>query len=505
MDLFRESDQAALKGALIACLKGKWREDETINAVAYRLDESELPLTFSLKHVTVDGDPAVRIVIRTERAAESAPEELLEQAIAKDPSTGFYHRHYFLERMNEALGKQLQGGIQAVAYIRPDKFARVQNDVGLLGTEALLMRFAAVLRDLIHPGDLYGRFGGTMFTVLLHRGTMADAQAWAEHVRKSVEKQVFEVDTQSTTLSCTIGICEVRGGEQSTGELLSEAEQACRAGRDQGGNRVTLSSLTSETEKIRKTDGLWVARIRSALMQNRLRLVHQPVVSLHEEVQGVLDTRVRMIDEQGDVVLPRDFIPPAERSHLIKNIDRWVIGASFSFCSARSPSLVFIRLSRDSILDESLVEWLRARASNARLKPRQVCFQVSEDVLLLQLKQTKELVAKLAQMGFMFAVDHLGMGRDSVQMLAHVPMQFVKIDGSLMQGLAKDKDLQQRVGAIAAKARELKIRTIAERVEDANTMAVLWQLGVAFVQGNFTQTHGVVLGSAEPVDQKIAG
>ena len=158
---------------------------------------------------------------------------------------------------------------------------------------------------------------------------------------------------------------------------------------------MVLSEITSITERLRQTDTLWVARIRAALMQNRLRLVHQPVVGLHEEVQGVLDTRVRLIDEQGEPVLPSDFIPAAERAHMMKNIDRWVIGASFSFCVARQPNLVFVRLSRDSVLDESLLEWLKARAQSTRLKPSQVCFQISEELALQQLKQSKASAEQL--------------------------------------------------------------------------------------------------------------
>ncbi len=505
MDLFREADQATLKGALVACLKDKWQEDGVLPVVAYGKDESEVPLELRLKRVTVDGDPGVRVIVPGDRQPEQAPEDLLEQAVAKDPSTGFYQRHYFLERLTGRMATQQEGGIRALAYLRPDHFARVQSDVGLLGTEALLMRLAELLRELTQPGDLYGRFGGTMFTVLLERGTMTDVQAWANQLRKAVANQVFEVETQSTSMTCTIGLCEVRPSDQNPAELLAEAELACRKGRDQGGNRVVLSDSTSVTERLRQTDTLWIARIRAALMQNRLRLVHQPVVGLHEEVQGVLDTRVRLIDEQGEPVLPSDFIPAAERAHMMKNIDRWVIGASFSFCVARQPNLVFVRLSRDSVLDDSLLEWLRTRAQSTRLKPSQVCFQLSEELVLQQLKQSKALAEKLRENGFLFAVDHLGTGRDSTQLLGHLPMQFVKVDGSLMQGLHRDKDLQKKVGDIAARARELKIKTIAERVENANTMAVLWQLGIAFVQGNFTQTHGVVLGEAATPGQQAAG
>ena len=505
MDLFREADQATLKGALVACLRGRWQEDNTLPVVAFREDRAELPLELFLRSVTVEGEPAVRAVVLAERVPEQAPEVKLEQAVGRDPTTGLHLRHAFLDLMRQRLLTPQTGGIRAVAYIRPDNFSRVQADIGLLGTETLLARIAELMRELSHPADLCGRFGGTMFCVLLERGTMTDVQAWASQLRKAVSSQIFEVDTQSTSLTCTIGLCEARNPDQTPADLLSEAESACRKGREQGGNRIILSDATTITERLRHTDGLWVSRIRSALMQNRLRLVHQPVVGLHEEVQGVLDTRVRLIDEQGETILPADFIPPAERAHMMKNIDRWVIGASFSFCVARQPNLIFVRLSRDSVMDDSLMEWLQARAQSTKLKPSQVCFQISEDVVIQQLRRSKDLAEQLQKAGFLFAVDHLGTGRDSTQLLTHIPMQFVKVDGSLMQGLHRDKDLQKKVGDIASRARELKIKTIAERVENANTMAVLWQLGIAFVQGNFTQTHGVVLGEDAGVGQQATG
>ena len=118
MDLFREADQATLKGALVACLKDKWQDDGVLPVVAYRRDESELPLELRLKRVTVDGDPGVRVIVPSDRQPEQAPEDLLEQAVAKDPSTGFYQRHYFLDRLTGATG-QSAGGRRPCTCLHP--------------------------------------------------------------------------------------------------------------------------------------------------------------------------------------------------------------------------------------------------------------------------------------------------------------------------------------------------------------------------------------------------
>ncbi|MCC7490036.1 MAG: diguanylate cyclase, partial [Gammaproteobacteria bacterium] len=283
MDQFGDKDLPSLKGAMQACLKGKWT-DASLQVTGQRRDGGMLGLELRLEQVTVEGEAAVRVIVPAERPAAGPAEDLVEQALCKDPSTGFLLRHHFLEQVEERLRSPVAGGVRAMAYFRPDHFSRVHRDVGLLGTEALIMRLAEQLRELLQPSDVCGRFGGTIFAMLIERGTMNDVEAWAEQVRKAVAGRVFEVDRQSTSLTCTVGLTEIGSESASLAEILTVAEKACRSGRDAGGNRVELCDSTSATQKVRLSDATWVPRIRAALMQNRFRLVHQPIASLTEEV-----------------------------------------------------------------------------------------------------------------------------------------------------------------------------------------------------------------------------
>ena len=195
---------------------------------------------------------------------------------------------------------------------------------------------------------------------------------------------------------------------------------------------------------------------------------------------------------------------------MVKNIDRWVIGASFSFLRGQKTG-AGIRAPVEGLGDGqySLLDWLQARVQRSlRVKTgAQICFQVAEDVVAQHLKQAKHAgrFACAAPGAIRFAVDHVGTGRDSAQLIKHVPMDFVKIDGSLMQGLHRDQECQKQVAELATLARNQQIHTIAERVEDANTMAVLWQLGIAHIQGNYMQMHGVVLEDTQTVRGLSAG
>ncbi len=499
MDLCKDADRPKLKGALVACSRGKWT-DQFLKVAAERADGSELPMEMQLDLTTHDGEPAVRVTIASDSSAEKTPEHLIEHAVHRDPVTGFYHRQYFLEKAADQLKKPPAVGVRAIAYIRPDAFGKVHEDIGLLRSEMLLTQLAQLLREFMQHSDVYGRFGGTMFAAVLERGTMNDVEAWAEQLRKSVADQVFEFDDHSTALTCSIGLCEIASPEADIADLLFEADKACGLGRDRGGDCVELSKKTDEKQEIRQNDESWVPKIRSALMENRFQLVHQPIASLNEEIDGAYDTLVRMVDDKNELIPAGQFMSSAERAGLSKMIDRWVINASFDFCSSEKPSMLFVRLSRDSVIDETLSAWLKQQLKESGISAGRVCFEVSEEVVRQHLKYTKSLAKELQRMGFHFAIDHFGTKDDSRQMLSRVPMHFVKIDGSLMQGLHRDTALQKKVQEITAAARKYKIKTIAERVQDANTMAVLWQLDVGFIQGNYVQMHDVILEEAtDPV------
>jgi multidomain signaling protein FimX len=236
---------------------------------------------------------------------------------------------------------------------------------------------------------------------------------------------------------------------------------------------------------VQSYDKIWVKHIKAALMENRFRLVQQPVASLQGDDPVMFDVLVRMVDTQGKEVLPAEFMAAAERNDLLKNIDRWVVGASLSFAAQRRPGCLFVRLSKDTVKDGSFLDWLENHVRSSRAEPQRLCFQVTEELAASYVTQVKVLAGALRQKGFRFALDGFGSGRDSQGLLDSVPLDFVKIDGALVQGLTGDPQLQQRVRTLVDSATKRLIQTIGERVEDANTMAVLWQVGVQYIQGYF--------------------
>jgi EAL domain-containing protein (putative c-di-GMP-specific phosphodiesterase class I) len=240
--------------------------------------------------------------------------------------------------------------------------------------------------------------------------------------------------------------------------------------------------------RVEAYDQVWVKHIKAALMENRFRLVQQPVAALSGGERKIYDMAIRMLDTQGKEVLPSEFLPAAARNDLLKNIDRWVIGASISFIAKRKPDLSFVRVSRDSTLDPALPQWLETQLKSTLAEPSRLCLQVTEDVATRHPQQVLALATSVRSRGLKFALEHVGTGAESRHLIETLPLDFIKIDGSLMQGLNGSPELQEKVRLIVEAAARKNIQTVAERIEDANTMAVVWQLGVQFIQGYFVHS-----------------
>ncbi|HUQ52547.1 MAG TPA: EAL domain-containing protein, partial [Gammaproteobacteria bacterium] len=398
MDMFDAGSQAALKGALVACGRGQWAGG-SIKVVATTAGGEKLPIELNLEATSVDGDPAVKLSVPRPTVETREPEDIIEQAVHKDPMTGFYHRRRFLEVLTDRLDAGSSRGVRVLAYIRPDKFREIEEQIGPLASEDVLVQLAEQLRTLAQPQDLYGRFGGQVFTMFVERGTLRDVEAWAQNALARIAERVFESAHNTLSVTCTIGLAEVGPSTERLDALLAEARRSSQLGRDQGGNKVVLQQTSDESTRVQRFDEIWVQQIKAALMENRFRLAHLPIASLSGEQQVMYDTVLRMIDAQGDEVGPAEFMPAAFRNRLMRAIDRWVIGASLAFCSKTPLDCVFVKLSYESLIDKTLLDWLAKAVQSSGVTPRTLCFQVSEENATQYLTQTQELADHLRKMG----------------------------------------------------------------------------------------------------------
>jgi len=497
MDYVEPESRAALKGALVATIAGKWQNDEKLVVKAH-IDSGEAEeLHLEFRKIDLDDGPCVQIRIAPQLKVAEEPTKLVHDALKRDPTMLFFHRAQFLERITKRLRRKPASGTHALVYIKPDNFGEIRHKVGIIQSEEILAQFAEVVRKRMHPRDVAGRFEGTSIMVLLERGSARDAQVWGKQLIDHLETVTFEVGDTSTHMSCTVGACGTSDVFSNLEEFVTATVSAYELGKEAGGGTSFLSESADDDTKQREFDAIWVKHLKAALMEDRFRLAQLPIAGLRSDSIQMFDLLVRMIDEQNNSVLPSEFIPAAERNNMMKNIDRWMLSAAMEFCATNEADRVFVRLSKQSVTDSTTAAWMQQKLDEGEFDCSRLVVQIPERDAAKHIKQTRALVKHTRKLGIGFAIEHYGVDQDRFQILDILKPDYIKIDGELMHTLMTDDSMQRAVGKIVQAAQERDIKTIAERVENANAMAVLFQLGLDFMQGHYVHEPEVVLQNSD--------
>jgi multidomain signaling protein FimX len=494
MDNFEPHSQAAVKGAVVATTKGKWQKGEKLYAtssVAGKNEAIELELDFRL--VKFDQAAYVQIQITPLEKSPEEPTKLVHEALKRDPTTLFFHRSQYLDRITKRLSRKPKSGLHAIAYIKPDDFSEIRNQVGQIASEEVIALFAEEVRKRLHPRDVAGRFEGTVIMALLERGSDRDAEVWGQQLVDHMQAQDFKIGDKTIKLTCSVGVCGMSSVYANLEELISAVALAHSKGKSNGGNCVYLENSADDDTRLRRHDAIWVKHIQSAMQDDRFRLAHLPIAGLRSDSGKMFDMLVRMLDEQGSAVLPSEFLPAAERNNLLKPIDRWIFSATVDYCAENDVDQAFVRLSRHSMQDASLLKWIEKELTRRDVDPAKICVQIPEQEAAKYIKQAQTVASGLRKLGIAFALEHYGVDENRFQILDLLKPAYIKINGELMHSLMTDTDLQNSVRKLAAAAEQRGVLTIAERVENANAMAVLFQLGVHFMQGHYVHEPEVVL------------
>ena len=482
MDLFDESAHASLKAALTACAQGQWK-DHTLRTEGRLADGGLVPFDLALARGDFEGESCVQLIVDAGKGDAHALERDLEEAAQRDPSTGWLARRHLLNSIQARLKIPVSAGQRYVVCIRPDGFGTIERELGMLPSEQFLTALTSLIRPMLAPNDLAGRLGGDRLLLLLERGNLRDLEAWCENVVSRISHNEFRFDGTTIKATCAIGVSVVGAGANELNALCQQALAALRVGRERGGNQTVIFESADADARVQSYDEVWVRHINAALQDNRFRLLQLPVASLSGSAQNIFDIVVRMLDNNRKEILPSEFMPAAARNQLMPAIDRWIINAALALVVANSPDLLFVRVSGDLWLDARFPEWLQHGLEATGADPRRLCLQVEERVASANVEQVAKTATAVRDLNVRFALEHFGSSARCDQLFERIPMDFIKIDGALMQGLASNAAVQRRVREVVLAASKRNVQTVAERVEDANTMAVVWQLGVQFIQG----------------------
>jgi EAL domain-containing protein (putative c-di-GMP-specific phosphodiesterase class I) len=290
----------------------------------------------------------------------------------------------------------------------------------------------------------------------------------------------------------SIGVAPLTIGSESPVTVLTSADKACYAAKNAGRNCARIYSDDTPLSTWQNDQALWVKRIQKGLTNNRFQLYSQainPLTAGRVRAGGeYYEIFLRLEDERGRLVLPEAFFATAERYNLMAALDRWVIRRTFGWLSRNgkrldSLAICFINLSAASLTDGRFQEFIEMLLAECKVPAEKVCFEIAEAVAMANLGGTIELVGSLRALGCHFALDDFGAGMSTFSYLKLLPVDFIKIDGSLIRGIATDPVDRTLVHAINAIGQVMDKRTIAKFVESKAILDELRRIGVDFAQG----------------------
>ncbi len=416
-----------------------------------------------------------------------------------DLFTGLMNRTFFLESLTAAMQKPPKDGALGLVIIKPDKFTAVAEKVGVLASDTIIKALADMIRGMATKEDRIARFGGTVFMALIVRPKIKDVAEWADRLRTTASGRIFQAGGKSTNMTVSLSYVDVDASRNNVEKLLEDAEQAHRTALQQGGNKVIGWTPPTVDAEGRVTDTEWQRRLTEALKNNKFLLAFQPVASLTGEPTDLHDVLVRMRGEKDEEIPPGEFLPAAERINMMTAIDRWILEGAFSALQERlkqgRTSALFVRLSDQSLTDKNLLPWIEKLLANAKgVSPNNLIFEIPEKSAEKYLTDTRDFAESVRKLKCRFALEHFGIGHDPMHTLELIKdVDYLKIDGSISAVLATDPKKHEMVKTLVKKAQETNIKTVAERVEKPETMAVLYTLGIEFIQGNIVQEPEVVM------------
>ena len=451
----------------------------------------------------------------------------LSYQASHDALTGLINRREFDNRLHAAvLSAQRGEGTYALLYIDLDQFKVVNDTCGHQAGDRLLRDVTGLLQSRVRASDTIARLGGDEFGVLLEGCTVEQSTRIAEGVRQSIRDYRFVWGASTLSVGASVGVVQISADTESVANVMSAADIACYAAKDEGRNRVHLYESDGISHP-RHREMHWVARVTRAAEENRLELFFQPIRPIgRPSATAFHELTVRLRDDDGRLVSPGEFIPAAERYNVMSVIDRWVVQRAIERLkewaargelreaangSPRGPArpagevrrtiaeaglpLIAVNLSGTSLNEQSFIDFVLQQVGDATLA-QALCFEITETAAVTNLSNATFVMRELKARGCRFALDDFGTGLSSFMYLKTLPVDYLKIDGQFISHVADDPVDRSMVEAICKVGKALGIETVAECVESQAMLDELSRIGIDYAQGYF-------LARPEPIERLV--
>lgn len=408
-----------------------------------------------------------------------------------DALTGFYNRNRFVEELGRVSRSHIREGLDgAVLVLNLDRFKFVNDTYGYEVGDKLIVHAGQIIKSMVRSEDFVARVGADEFAIIMPNTTVESAEKIGKDYLRAISARDFTFGSGSIRCTARIGGVSLGLYGSTSDELLSRAHTALAEAKNRGSNTLCMyDSLELRQGDIAKRMEL-LNFVSNCLDQEQERVIlyYQPIVSLNnvEKVEHY-EVLVRLLDQNNDIVSPVKFIEIAEEYGLIAKLDRIVACRALDMLErwqeqGKDISLS-INISGKTFADKDVIERITQHLSTKNLKQGSAIFELTETSALKDITRARRVIAGLKEHGALLALDDCGVGYSSLDYIRQLDLDFIKIDGSFIRDLHRNKEDEAFVRALRDVARKLQIQTVAEMVEDSETVGFLKRIGIDFAQG----------------------
>jgi diguanylate cyclase (GGDEF)-like protein len=429
----------------------------------------------------------VRVLRETIDQLRQRERHLLHLA-SRDALTGLYNRYRLMQELADEIERcRDTGRSSALLFIDLDQFKYVNDTGGHAAGDNLLVTAAKQIRASVRECDLVARFGGDEFIVLVRDVSRKQAKTVATQVLEAMRHVTHTEADRVFHLQCSIGVAIIGSARHGPQEIVTHGDLACQAAKRRGRNRAEVYRISSKQDEQMAEDVRWMRQLREALNDDAFELHFQPLMHVPSGRIDHYEALLRVRTESG-LIGPSTFLPAAVRFGLMNSIDFWVIEQAIralaELGSDRPAGLrLSINLSGFALEEKDLVARVRSLLNTYGVSADCLIFELTEHLAVRFAGDTDKRLERLRALGCALAIDDFGTGYSSFSYLKRLPMDYLKIDGTFVRNLARDKVDQCMVRMTAELAREVGLRTVAEYVRSEAALKLIREYGVDYAQG----------------------
>ena len=442
--------------------------------------------------------------LNTELSERKVMETRLQHLLNHDELTSLPSRHKLEAALKISLGKSTNlHRTSALFYIDVDHFRIINDTLGHESGDQLLVKMADLIKQAAPDSSIIARIGSDEFGILIDDIDEIVALDLANVIETEIDLMVCGEAGNQAKVFASIGIVMIYPGtdNKTASDVLARADQACHIAKQKTDSRVYLFDHSAPEIKSLQNTRQCVTMVRNALVNDYFRLNLQPIVNTASEIPSHYEVLIRLVDNNGKVYSPVDFVPAAESTRIIHKLDYWVVDNALSllekFQKSGADISLSINLSGDGLQSPAIFDLIKNKMAYLSLNPSKLMFELTETAAVSDVEKTRMTISKLRALGCRFAIDDFGTGFSSFNYIKNYPVDYIKIDGMLIMNRLNEPADQILVKSMVVVAHNLGNKVISEYVENRETKDLLITYGVDFVQGYH-------LGKPVPADQVLA-